>query len=507
MRARKAALNSASLLIYVVAFMVSGLILPRLILTNFGSDYNGVISSINHFIGYISLLAAGVGGATRAALYKPLAESDNVKISGIVWATERFFRKIALMYVCILVGIAMFYPFLVSGDFDWFFVFTLTLVLGLGTFFLYFFGVTYQTLLIADQRAYINYFTRVGAVILNVTIASYLILAGFEIRLVMLVSSVVFALHPLILYLYVHKSYKLERAVQPDNSAIRQRWDAFAHQLADFVQANVGFIIVTAFLGVMETSVFAVYIFIIRTVRFIIVSVAGVGVEAPFGDMLAKSEHKALRRSVVVNEFLVYGASTLLLACAAVLIVPFVSVYTTTVYDVNYYRPLFAFIACAAEFTFIARMPAQSLVNAAGHFRQTRNGAIVEVVINIVLSVILVQFFGLVGVALGSLCAMLFRTVQMSLYASNHIVKRSFMVFVRKLVLSLATAAIIIVLASLLPEMAEVSYFSWILHALPVFGIALGVTGLFAVLFYREELVMLWKLVRKIVGFSSSQRS
>ena len=504
MRAKKATLNSVVMLLNVLVMSIFGLVVPRMILRHFGSDYNGIIISITQFAGYVTLLAAGVDGATRAALYKPLAEHDTLKISGIMWATENFFRKIAIIYGGILFGIAVFYPFLVSDNFVWPFVFSLTLILGIETFVLYFFGATYQTLLAADQRAYIGIVVRTCVTILNIGVVAFLISAGYDIRIVMIASAITFMLHPFFLYVYVRKRYALSSIAQSDNSALKQRWDAFAHQFAYFIKLNVGAIVATVFLGIMEASVYLVYIMIIRLVRVLVQSIAGASIEAPFGEMLAKKEHKALQGGIKLNEFLINSASTLLLVCTALLIVPFVTVYTTGVYDVNYYRPLFAFIACAAEFAFVARLPLSSVVNAAGHFRQTRNGAIVEVVINIVLSVILVQFFGLVGVALGSLCAMLFRTVQMSLYASNHIVKRSFMVFVRKLVLSLATAAIIIALASLLPEMAEVSYLSWILHALPVFGIALGVTGLFAVLFYREELVMLWKLVRKVVGFSSS---
>jgi len=494
MRAKKAAINSTAMFIYMLVFIISGLILPRLILSRFGSGYNGVIASINQFISYISLLAAGVAGATRAALYKPLAERDTIRISGIIRATEFFFRKVALMFLGILMGIAVLYPLLISGDFDWVFVFSLTLILGIGTFFQYFFGATYQTLLIADQRAYISTLARTGAVMINVSFSIFLVLSGFEIRIVMLASSIVFAIYPFLLNLYIHKRYKLDSSVPPDNSAINQRWDAFVHQLAYFVHVNAGIVIVTVFLGIKEASVYVVYIFIIRAIKMIIVTVAGVGIEAPFGDMLAKNEHKALQAGFKINEFLVVLTSTLMLTCSALLIVPFVAIYTTGVYDANYYQPLFAIIACAAEFVFIARIPPQSLVNAAGHYRQTRNGAIAEVAINIVLSLIFVQLFGLAGVAFASFCAILFRTVQISFYASNHIVKRNLMVFVWKMLLSILTAGVVIVLVSFLPPMVSISYLSWALYALQVFGIALGVTGLVAVIFYQEELRILWRL-------------
>jgi O-antigen/teichoic acid export membrane protein len=162
-------------------------------------------------------------------------------------------------------------------------------------------------------------------------------------------------------------------------------------------------------------------------------------------------------------------------------------VYTRGVYDVNYYRPIFALVVCISEFFNIARAPADSLINAAGHFRQTRNGAIIEVIINIVASLIFIQMFGLVGVALGSLCALMFRTVQVTVYASRSIVKRSIWSFIQKVSISALTAGIIVILVQFLPYIGELSYLSWLLYALSVFGIALAVAAVVTVAFYRED--------------------
>ena len=139
------------------------------------------------------------------------------------------------------------------------------------------------------------------------------------------------------------------------------------------------------------------------------------------------------------------------------------------------------------------------MVYAAGHFKLTRNGAIVEAAIQVVISISLVYFLGLVGVAIGALCAAIFRTVQYAVYVSRNIVERSIWTAIKKFILSLISAGIIVVIASFLPEMKAVSYTAWILHALPVFGIAVGVTTLVAVIFYREEAVMLIKGLSKII--------
>ncbi len=72
MRSKKAFYGSITSLVYQVITVVCGLILPRLILVNFGSSYNGLTSSITQFLAGISLLKAGISGVAKAALFAPL---------------------------------------------------------------------------------------------------------------------------------------------------------------------------------------------------------------------------------------------------------------------------------------------------------------------------------------------------------------------------------------------------------------------------------------------------
>ena len=87
--------TTLSTLLLEIVTLISGLIMPRLVLSYFGSTSNGLISSITQFLGFSTILRAGLGGAIRAALYRPIAENDNDKISAIMAATERHMNKVA----------------------------------------------------------------------------------------------------------------------------------------------------------------------------------------------------------------------------------------------------------------------------------------------------------------------------------------------------------------------------------------------------------------------------
>ena len=152
MRTKKMLMNSISTLMLQLVTVICGFILPRVMLTAFGSEINGAVSSITQFLGYISLLEAGVGGVTRAALYKPLANGDSVKISRIVNATQSFFRKVAGVFILYAVVLSVVFKYISSTELEWGFTIALVAILAVSTFAQYYFGITYSVVLQADQR-------------------------------------------------------------------------------------------------------------------------------------------------------------------------------------------------------------------------------------------------------------------------------------------------------------------------------------------------------------------
>lgn len=436
MRKKKVISNLASALLLQVVALICGFILPRLILVSFGSAYNGIVNSVNQFLSCVTLLRAGVGGVTRAALYKPLNENNMVRVAEITKATETFMRQVALLFSAFLLLFAAIYPYFVIEEFSWFFSFSLILVLGFSTVIQYFFGITYSFLLQADQKLYIYNCLQIITYILNTTVTVVLIRKGFELRTVKLASSLVFCITPLVIYAYVHKKYTMPQNVKPDNTCISQRWDAFAHQVAAFVHNNTDLMVLTVFSNLYQVSVYSVYYLVVNGIRKLIDTCSG-SIEALFGNMIANREERSLQNRVQLYEWCLHIIAGVLFGATAFLIVPFVSVYTRSVTDVNYINPLFGYMICLAEFMACIRLPYQNLTEAAGHFKQTKRDAITEAVLNIMISIALVGHLGIIGVAAGTLIAMSYRTTKFALYASNMFLKRSFKAYMKRLLVSI----------------------------------------------------------------------
>ncbi len=110
---------------------------------------------------------------------------------------------------------------------------------------------------------------------------------GAGIHLVKLGSAIVYFIRPLFLSYYVKKKYEIDADIKPNNSAISQRWDAFAQQAAAFVNNNTDVIVLTMFSDIKEVSVYTVY-YMVANGLYKVEQTFTDGIEAAFGNMLAK---------------------------------------------------------------------------------------------------------------------------------------------------------------------------------------------------------------------------
>lgn len=476
---------AAGLLEEAVA-LICGFVLPRMILVYFGSAYNGIVAAVTQFIGCIALLRSGIGMATKAALYKPLYDHDQRKIDGIMSATMSFLRKVASIFVVGIVIFACVYPFFVEDEFSWSFVFSLVLIVSLGTFFQYYFGLGNQLLLEADQKHYIVSIVAAFNAFFNMLVSVICMKAGMNIHGVKLCSAFVYCSTPVLLYLYVNRVYRLDRKAKPDVESISKRWDAFGMQVANFVNSNTDIIVASLFLNIREVSVYTIYFLAINGVKKIVVRITS-GVEGALGGIVAEGSVNTLNKNFSVFEFLLNFICIVVFSCLLVLIVPFVNVYTKGISDVNYTRYTFGIIACTAELFYCLRLSYTYLVQAKGAFAETKKHYYIEAVMNILLSVVLVNLLGLVGIVVGTMVAMVYRTVAFAIYVYRHIIEKKLILFVERMFITAINIVINCAVCSLLlSRVALDNYFQLFTYAMPVGIVTLIITVFVHAFKYRD---------------------
>ena len=496
MRAKALKLNMITMLFSEMVALVCGLVLPRIILVTFGSSLNGLVSSITQFLNFSVVLRAGVGGVTKAALYKPLADKDTNKINAIMVATSSYMKKIGLIIASGVLVFSFVYPFMVANEFSLWYSCFMVIILGTATFAENYFGIKNMLLLQADQKMYIQNLISTFAYIASFGISIILIWCGFDMLVVKLGTIATFMLKPLLFELYVRKHYNLNMTVEPDHSALKNRWDAFAQQLAIIINGNIDIILITMFSTLANVSVYTVHFMVLNNIAKVVQApIYGFG--ATFGNMMAKGENDNLRRTFSFLEWAVFAFATLVFSVSAVMISPFVSIYTNSITDVDYYHPFFAFALVVVIALNTVRMPYQYLVDAAGHFKQTRNGAIIEVVVHIVVSCVLLVNFGIIGVVIGALLASIIRTLQYSVYAMGNILCFSVFHIVKNYFVYATCFAICVLVCSNIPFPNPNGYFDWCIVATCVTIISFVIVVLVSVLFNTKDVKYLYNRIVK----------
>lgn len=494
-RRKLLAFNTSSSLIFQLTTIICGFIVPRLILQTYGSEVNGLINSITQFLAIIAFLELGVGAVIQSSLYKPLANKDDVEISKIVVSGQKFFSRLArilLVYVIILMGV---YPLVAKSNFGFLYTATMILVISISSFAQYYFGIVNSLLITANQRGYFSFNIQTVTLILNTIACFILIKLGASIHIVKLTTSLIYLIRPLLLSLYVKKNYNIDWNVKYSGEPIKQKWNGIAQHVASVVLDGTDNIVLTIFMGLEAVSIYSVYNLVVSGVKRLLLSTTN-GIQSLMGEMLAKEEFDKLRKFFGWVEWSIHTGTIFIFAVTSVLIVPFVEVYTSGINDANYTQPIFALLIVAANAGHCLRIPYNLMILAGGHYKQTQSNYVVASILNIVFSILLVKFWGLVGIAIGTLIAMLYQTIWMAIYDSKNFIKWPIRNFVKQFIIDLITAILIILIGKII-SINDITWAGWVFYAIKVSLIAVLFIFLINYIFYRSYIIKMFNKIKR----------
>jgi len=432
MRTKKALLNIISNLILQVITIIYGFVVPKIIIENFGSNVNGLVASITQFLAYIALLESGFGPVVKFVLYKSIAEKNNDKIKRILHTSEKFFRRIAYIFIIYIVILCFLFPTFIKSDFDAFFTISLIVIIAISTFAEYFFGMTYKLFLQAEQKTYVISFIQTITYIVSLIFIVLLVKLGCSIQVIKLTSGIIFVLRPILQNFYVKKKYNISFKEVKEKYEIKQKWDGLAQHIAAVIHGNTDITILTIFSSLSDVSVYSVYYLVTKGLNSLIQSISN-GVTSSFGDMIARKEKTNLNNKFKAYELVYFSIITILFSVSATLIIPFVRIYTKNITDANYINITFGLLMILCEFVNMIRLPYISLAYSAGHFKETMKGAWLEAGINIIISILLVNKLGLIGVTIGTFISTLIRAIEFVYHSSKHILNRSLWISIKRI--------------------------------------------------------------------------
>ena len=487
-RTEKFLRNSASTALLQVVTMASGFIIPKVMLMVYGSEINGLVSSISQFIKYFMLVEAGLSAAVVYSLYKPLAENNYEKISSIVTVAKNFYNYSGFIFVGLTVGLAVIYPLFVSTEkLSLIEVGILVLVLGVSGALEFFTLAKYRAILTADQKVYVISLASIVYVVVNTLTIAVLACFNINIVLIMTIALVAVFLRSYILYFFVKKNYSyLDYNAVPDNSALSKRWDALYLQVLGVVQNGAPIMLATLFTDLKMVSVYVIYNLIISGVNAIL-NVFMSGVSSTFGDLIVRKEITRFQKAYNDFELLYYLLIAGVYGVTFVMIMPFILLYTQGVTDTNYNLPIIGFLMVLNGLMYNIKTPQGMLVISAGLYKETRWQTTTQALILVILGVILGSMYGLYGILIASILSNLYRDVDLIYFISKHVTKIPKKNTVYRII-AVCVITTLIYAPFLYMDININDFFMWIIMTVGVILYGLIIILIYIVIFERKTL-------------------
>ena len=467
MRTRQALKNTVASLLLQVVLALSGIVVPRFFTALYGSAVNGLVSSVSQFISYMSLVEAGVGAAGTVALYGPLARQEQDRINRILSAARSFYLRSGVIFGALLAVLVVLYPAAVRSEIaDTAFIRMMILVLSVNGIVDYFFLGKYRVLLQADQRGYVISLIQIAGTVVMTAVSLLLIRWEVSSLLVKGAAAAVYLLRGVAVAAYVRRHYPwVDFRQKPDMGAFSQRWAALLHQIVGMVVNNTDIVLLTLLLKVgalAEVSVYSVYNLVAYSLSGLMNSISN-GLGSGFGQVISQKEERVLHQSFASYEFLFFTVIFIAYTCMAVLLHPFVSLYSAAFTDgVVYVRWELVALFSLAGLLQSVRLPGLTILCAAGHYKQTQSRAVLEAVINLGVSLLLIGPMGINGVLIGTCLSYLYRTTDVIIYSARHFLPGTLKKTSRRLLRNSVTAAVLTMLGLRLIPQEMSGWLSWL---------------------------------------------
>lgn len=474
-----------------------GVLIPRLVLVQYGSEINGLLNSVNQIFMYVALLEAGVGTASVQALYKPIAENDRYRINRILSATNHYYKRTGFLYFFVVLAVAFFYPFIVKSEISRAVVFLVFFFIGMGNVVNFWFQAKFRLYLEAEGKNYILVSVNTCVYVLQSIAKVVFFCNGFSIVIVQAACFIINLGQTVLVLFYIKKKYAwINVNEEPDYKAIDQKNSVLIHQIATLIFTNTDMLILSIFCGLKVVSIYSMYNLIVTYVNNLISQINS-GFKFKLGQTYAidKASYRKFHNMFEVgNMLLVFSCFTLVY----ILILPFMRLYTSGVNDINYIDSKLPFLFVIIQFLSNGRWSSAYLIDFAGHFRKTQWRSVIESVINLTISIICVCFFDIYGVLFGTIAALLYRANDMIIYTHRHILHSNPWITYRRWLLSFLSFVICIFITKRIPVRLD-SYIEIFFYGSIYMIIIFTIYSLIQFVCEKDVFMDYWFYIKKII--------
>ncbi len=390
-----------------IATLILGAILRQVFISRLGDTLLGVNDYYTSILTVLSLAELGIGTAFNYSLYGPVARNDYDKIKSYMQMYKKAYRIIAAVIAVIGISLAPFLKYLIkdpgSNSFRdltiYYFIFLFNTV---STYF-----VAYKYSLVnAQQKNYIqtNVITITKAITVSLQIVGLLVFPNFYLYLVTL--AVIELIQKIFVSIYLDKLYpylkdkQVSKLSRTEVKEIKTQTKALMlHRIGDMARLQTDTAIIGAFIDITTVGFVGNYNYVISSVSNF-VNIIFNSVTSSFGNLIATESKKKQYEMFRIYRFLanwIYGFSAI---GFYLLLTPLIILW------LGEERILAdAIIGCIMiDYYFKGeRIVLSNFKTAAGVFEQDKYLPLVQGAVNLVISIVLVNQIGLIGIYIGTI--------------------------------------------------------------------------------------------------------
>lgn len=501
MRSLSTLKNVIMSLAYEIMLILFGLIVPRLIIETYGSEVNGLTSTITHILSILNLLQAGAVGASIFRMYKPVADKDYLEVSKIIDSSKRYFSKIGVIFLVLVLIVT---PFMSVGTESELGVWEKALafvILGLNGAFYFFFTSWFDILFSSHQKRFV--LSIAGIVDRVIYYGLLFVIIFLKLHFIWMYVAVLIGTCAKIAYLYIiyRKEFKpLLVKVAPDPSfKIQNKGYLLCNQIAAQAVDGMPTVMITSIAGLASASVYAVYNLVQNMIKMVVRTIQ-LSVSEVFGNLVVSAGDERVRRVYELMEFVFFLVAVILCCCAGFLFMPFIYLYTDcNSLDVTYMYPILAVIIVAYDVMYCMYMPTYTLTNVYGLFRETYLQAIISAVIAIAGALVggLIYWpLVMLGPVFYYLSSLVFRLI----VAKRKVPWLRMSSFIRRIVMVVLSVTLSITLSTAIYNNGYLaSWWQWIFHGVLCGLTVMGIVGVYSLVFERAAVKGVFRYAKQLI--------
>lgn len=492
-RKKQSIINIALSLLSQTVTVLVGMLLPRALMVNYGSETNGLITSMQQVINYLTLIEGGLLSTVAVALYKPIANEDISSVNQVLASAKYFYRKTGVVFLAALGIVALIYPGVIAQtEFSYMQVAYMVLLIGVnGATQILFIG-KYKALLMASQK---------NGIILSINALSTVLYSGLLIAAAYLKIDAVlgltiavsaYLLRSMAFYVSVKRLFPQYDFSGPHGTvSFPQRADALASQVLTMISLNGGTLILSFFKAPMEEiSVYTTYNLVLSGLFMLMYSVEN-SMTSAFGDLLARDTKDKICAVYEKFDSIYHMLWTVIIACLGVLLLPFIRVYTIGVTDAEYILPVEGMLFTMIAAVWMLRNQQTLLMTAQGRFKDMRKPMMIEAIIVVVIGALGYMAYGLKGMLIAKLVGTLYMCSRLMVYNYREILHTNMTHKIQNILLSFVAIICTGLLMYFIPIDGDANLLNWVFKACCTFVVSLIMTIIIWGVFRKGEMLSL----------------